>query len=409
MTLFIDFLAHTRSKYFDYAWIQGLEDQSFENELGKFILSWLGNTQLDSLPPVNVFFIFKGRCVLLWGRRSEDRRDEANRKIFERALYVWDAKEGLRYSHLAPLLEDLETEAENVFASVPQDAVRASRNVTRLELDPGKLDQAAQKNLERLPGWSLPFDLTVQELAKGCLTVEVPSEWSFAKMLMPLGNTVINAAEAVCLGLSLTFKHRGELAGGWVISGTTSDNGDLPRVRDANGNLMDRGSMERMRTGWAEEAARMARNKQRPDPAEKKPAPPPPPPPPPQGDSEVSPQEFSEAAHLSQQLAPQEQGLFRRSSNDGIPACIRRLHLLVLPAGRQAGLDVLISWQGLLQEILMCHKIASPGIANEWLRRLDFLQRLVTQVGRYQDWGTEFHSVCSQLRGLLEDVRYRSR
>ena len=412
MTLSIDFLAHTRSTYFDYAWILGLEDQSFENDLGKFIIAWLGNTQLDSLPPVAVFFTFKGRCILLWGRRSEERRDQSNRRIFERALYVWDAREEFPYSRLAPLLEDLEVEAADLFESVPLDAVRAPRTVKRLELDSGKLDQAARKYRESIGKWSLPFDLTPQELVKGGLTVEVPSDWSFAKMLMPLGDAAIDPSEPVCIGSSLTYKHRGELAGGgWLVSGTASDNGDLgdlPRARDANGNLMDLAAVERMRARWAEEAARTSKkSQQRPEPADRNTIPPPPQP---QAEPESFPADFQEAVYLSQQLAPQEQGFFRRSANDGIAVCVRRLQFLISPAGRLMGQDVLVAWQWLLQEILLCHEIASPGIAEEWMRRLGTLRRLLSHPGRSypRDWSPEFQSACNHLQQLLDKVRYRN-
>jgi hypothetical protein len=406
MSLRFHLLANTRSKSFDYAWVRGLADRAFESELIRFLQSWLDNTQLNDLPPVTVFFPFKKRCVLLAGCRSEIRKDGFDRPIFERVLLVWDGQEQVRYSHLLPLRRRLEKEAKAIFSSVPDNVVDPPRKQYYFDLDWDDLEEPQKGGTD---AWSLPFGLTPQDLVRAGLTVEVPADWTFAKMLVPLGDAVIDSVKAVCIGHSLTLKHRGDRMGAaWLISGTTSDNGNLPQVRDANGNIMDRAGIERLRVRWAEDATRAVKSQQRSEPAEKKSAPPAPQP---QAESEASPQDFQEAVHLSQQLAPQEQGLFRRSANNGIPVCVRRLHFLISPAGRLIGQDVLIAWQMLLQEILLCHEIASPGIAEEWIRRLRTLQRLVINPGRPypHDWSPELHSAYNQLYDLLDKVRYRSR
>jgi hypothetical protein len=406
MSLRFYLLANTRSKSFDYAWVRGLADRAFESELIRFLQSWLDNTQLNDLPPVTVFFPFKKRCVLLAGCRSEVRKDGYDRPIFERALLVWDGQEQVRYSHLLPLRRRLDKEAKAIFSSVPDNVVDPPRKQDYFDLD---LDDLEEPQKGAIESWSLPFDLTPQDLVRASLTVEVPADWNFAKMLVPLRDAVINPVEAVCIGRSLTLKHRGDLMGAaWLISGTTADNGDLPRVRDASGNVMDRASIERIRSRWAEEVARTTKSQQRLESAEKKTAPPAPQS---QAELEASPQDFQEAVHLSRKLAPQEQGFFRRSANNGIPVCVRRLHFLIFPAGRLIGQDVLIAWQMLLQEILLCHEFASPGIAEEWIRRLGTLQRLVINPGRPypRDWSPELHSAYNQLYDLLDKVRYRNR
>ena len=396
MGMQIDFLAHTRSAYFDYAWIHGLQDQSLEEELGRFIFTWLGNEQLAQLPPVSVFFVFRDRCFLMIGQESGTRMDPAKRPIFERALLMWDARENLRYGHLSPLLQVVKKRAKTVFDALPEDVLNAPRSVTALEVQMRELDREAEESAER--PWKLPLDLTFEEIARTGLTVEVPPEWGFGTMIAPLGKTAIDPSRPIGIGHALTFANRPESAGAWMVSGDPQS--DLPRVRNPSGIPVDPDALNQIRARWAEEDR--VKNRQ-PERNEKRAAPQSPP----SDDPDAA--SFQEAARLSRQVADGQRGGqgwgWNRRPGDGIPEAIKRLQFLIAPLGRLVGPDVSLAWQNLLTEIHLFYPSPSAGIVDEWMRRLLVQYRIVAHRGLQPGWRSELEAAHNVLYKLLEDMR----
>lgn len=408
MSVLIDFLANTRSKSFDYAWLYSFGDQSAENELTRHVVDWLGTNLLNSLPPVLVFTVFKGRCVLVLGRRSPTRQDSSNRDIFERALFVWDAKAGLRYSHLIPLRQRLEKEAQRVFSEVPNDQVRPEKQARSIVVEPEELDLDAAREREPSDAWNLPSGAQMQDLIRGGLTVEVPAQWSFQKMLAPFGDTVIKPGEVVSVAESLTYRQCSPNGAAWILWGAISENGSLPRIRDASGNILDEGGLNRMRDRWKgteqktrspQETAPKVKTQTERSPASLPGA----------GPSET-PRDFEEAVLVSQRMDTQNESWWRRRSpEENIPVALKRLRFLIGPIGRLVGPDVLLAWQNLLEEIHFSYESPTPGMLDEWMRRLTTLRQFVAHF-RFRhptDWAGYFDDAHNSLYRLLDELRYR--
>lgn len=408
MSVLIDFLANTRSKSFDYAWLYSFGDPPAENELTRHIGDWLSTNLLDTLPPVVAFTLFKGRCALVLGRKSPTRQDPTNRAIFERALFVWDAKAGLRYSHLVPLRQLLEKEAQRVFSEVPNDQLRPKIQARSVAVEPEELDLNAAREREPSDAWNLPSGLGLQDLIRGGLTVEVPAQWSFQKMLSPLGEAVIKPGEVVSVAESLTYRYCALQGDARIISGAISDHGSLPRLRDSFGNILTEEGVTRMRERWrgADQKNRAREAVPRITPPTERTSTPLP-----GAGSSETPRDFEEAVLLSQKLdtAQNESWWRRRSAEDDIPVALKRLRFHIGPIGRLVGPDVLLAWQNLLQEIQFSYEAPTPGMLDEWMRRLNTLRQFVAhfRFNHPVDWAGYFDEAYNSLYNLLDDLRYR--
>ncbi len=411
MQIQIHLMAHTRSKSFDYAWLHCLEDQALQGDLNRFVVPWLSNTHLDSLPPVLAFFIFKEKGVLFSGRKSPTRCDDTDREIFERVLFVWDVKKELRYSHLDPLRHRLERESQDIFASVPDDLLRAPRGRSKsISVELEDLDFEAGREQESDDDWNLPLQLQWEEVVTGGLTLEVPADWPFRRIVAPLRNRVIRSGEAVFIGCGVPFRLIGDAGGSWVVSGPVSDKGRLPRARDSSGNILDQTAVKRLlrsrRADGTESKAKLAEKSQ---PAERtrtdengvwK------------SDSETLP-DFQDAADLSREIERQAKrgdrwGLRRHSAHDTIPTAVKRLYFLISPAGRLIGTEVLASWYMLLFEILLFHgSDLSAGMVDEWMRRLSNLKQIAAnwQIKVPPDWFRQLDDSYRSLQYLLSELR----
>ena len=232
----LQLLVYTRAANFDYQWVLGLEDKSVEKALENYLLDWLGTSLLAKLPSVTTFFKFRQYNVLMLAEGSETRNDLQGRRIFQRAIFMWEAFNGLLYKHLEPLAVRLSEESENIYKELPDNVFNYPTGAQKYTVSLQELeDEAEIINIDKCR-WELPQRLTWSDVSAYKLTVEVPNTWSFDKMIAGIADQSVNQSNAIYIGNALHFENRVPPDHGWIVSADTEDGPEgLVRVLRSTG------------------------------------------------------------------------------------------------------------------------------------------------------------------------------
>jgi hypothetical protein len=454
-TIPVHFLVYTRTASFDYQWVYGLVDGHTERRLENHLLLWLNTNQLANLNSVTAFFRFEDYHALMLAQGSETRVDQQGRQIFQRAVYLWKATDGLYYRHLEPLTIMLAEEADRVYAELPNNVLSFSKKIQEYSINVYALEEEAVTFKFEEHCWKLPGKLSWQAVARGNLTVEVPSSWGFGKMIAGLADQPLLSPDVVYIGHSLHTDNRYPSEHSWVVSAKrlVADSDDTIRILKTSGEPLEDNELKDLRwkkgpatvaadppnDGAAEGRAKRLTPSQAGAPRERAEtssrqglepsresggAP---------GDQagsvDLGPSQ-QEEAETSQTGTPAQAELERLFSEFTNPApdkerwefgrtvrkllergqlpiveTERRILILLTPAALRTPSDIIVAWHYLLSEVLLsCHS-PSNGMIAEWIRRSSELESVTVRNSKPEDsnWLSEFGEACHALRTILKN------
>jgi hypothetical protein len=453
-TIPVHFLVYTRTASFDYQWVYGLVDAHTERRLENHLLLWLNTNQLANLDSVTAFFSFEDYHALMLAQGSETRIDQQGRQIFQRAVYLWKATEGLYYRHLEPLAIMLAEGADRVYAELPNNVLSFSKKIQEHSINIYALEEEAATLRFEEHCWKLPRKLSWQAVVRSKLTVEVPGSWGFDKMIAGLADQPLLSPDVVYIGHSLHTDNRYPSEHSWVVSAKrlVADSDDTIRILKTNGEPLEDNELKDLRwkkgpaavaaeppnDGAAEGGAKRLTPSQAGVPRERadtssrqslEPS----------RESAGTPDDKTgsvglrpgrqEEAETSRTETPAQAELERLFSEFTNPApskerwefgravrkllergqlpiveTERRILLLLTPAALRTPSDIIVAWHYLLSEVLLSYHFPSNGMLDEWVRRSSELESITVRNSKpeYGNWLLEFSEACHALRTILK-------
>lgn len=423
-------LVYTKSASFDYQWVYGIEDKTIQHELQNHLLNWISANQLAALPTVTAFFRLRNYFALMVAQESKTRVDLEQRPIFQRALFLWEQSDGLCYHHLEPLSLLLREEAEVVYSQLPNDTVRLEPQARQIRLKTADLDKETAHMSDDY--WELPGGLTWQDVIREQLVVEVPGAWDFRKMVAGLMEHPISPSDMVYIGNSLTFESRNPTDASWLVSAKGLSPSSEPTILTRDGQAIPPSELSKHRQKTKAGARTVSSQAAvRPDPEsglaplrEEKIVREP------QGErSGTLPRkravEGEMIEHLFGQYADPDL-YFHKTNRSELMRFLKkvlardrsplveaetRVLMLLTPAtlkGYQDGnySDVVVSWNNLLNEILVFYHQTSKGMSDEWGRRLTQLYKITVHnlAEPPKGWVEQFTEACRALQKILNNL-----
>jgi hypothetical protein len=435
-SVIVNFLVYTKSASFDYQWVYGLHDGSIQQDLQTYMLNWISTNQLAKLPTVTTFFRLRDYFALMVAQESKTRVDQEQRPIFQRAFFLWRQSDGLHYHHLEPLSLLLREAAEKVYAELPNNTVRLEAQTRELRLSITDLDKQTASLMDDY--WDVPDGLTWQDVVREKLTVEVPALWDFRKMVSGLTEQLITPANMVYIGNALSFENRNPTEESWLVSAKGSTQSTEPRILNSEGRPLSLDELGKYKqrvnkrsrektspptlsigdgsNGFSSHEENPAQAAMKHDERERASTPP--------GSNNRALDGAAIEQFFSQYSEPdlyfnktQRSELVRLLkkvlARDRSPLVEAETRLLVLltPATLESYhdgnySDVLVSWNNLLNEILIFYHQTSKGMPEEWDRRLAHLQEITMQnlSEPRTGWVDQFTDACHVLRKILTNI-----
>lgn len=411
------FMVYTRAFSLDYSWIYGHQDLKVQKNLESIFNSQISNQLLDDLAHrITLFFRFQKYFILLVANPSK-RRDDVQRTIFDRAMFLWQPNQFLVYKDLILLSRLLIKESEKVYENLSNDirSIKTDYEMRAIKFDSDKKSILAKPN-EQFKDSTVVFSSEMQwkDIKERKLIAEFPNSFDFSDIVHLVGNLPLEETIAICHGLPIENRHPKE--GGCIVSAIKPAsnkisiyNNDLQTVGTATIEKLTVKEQKQLDPTTISAPDKTAEKKVSviPNNAENSSI---------KNEKEELIILFNELADKLNPELDNDKAFIQKiktlaerfsvGKKKQVTSLITQILYLLSPAETIIPIEIHVLWQNLFIEILLFQNSSLSDIKKSWDQRISLLNYMTfaaTDELNPKNWESQFKRKSEQLRNLLSD------